>query len=185
MKRFLLMTPTLAAMGVQPAQAFANTNAAATLWIGVITADGNSTPLAEDADLELADYEALFWTQIKAVGSHGEVGPSTNILSYDTWDTSVIQKAKGMTDAGSPEIELARLPADPGQTALRAASLLNNNFAFKIVRNDAPAGGTPTIIYNRGLVTGPRRPMGRNEDFDLEIFTLGLQQLEVVDDAAA
>ena len=185
MKRFLLMTPTLATMGVQPAQAFANTNAAATLWIGVITADGNSTPLAEDADLELADYETLFWTQIKAVGSHGEVGPSTNILSYDTWDTSVIQKAKGMTDAGSPEIELARLPADPGQIALRAASLLNNNFAFKIVRNDAPAGGTPTIIYNRGLVTGPRRPMGRNEDFDLEIFTLGLQQLEVVDDAAA
>ena len=185
MKRFLLMTPTLAAMGVQPALAFANTNAAATLWIGVTTADGNSTPLAEDADLELSDYEDLFWTQIKAVGAHGEVGSSTNILSYDTWDTSVVRKAKGMTDAGSPEIELARLPADPGQIALRAASLLNNNFAFKIVRNDAPAGGTPTIIYNRGLVTGPRRPMGRNEDFDLEIFTLGLQQLEIVDDAAA
>jgi len=185
MKRFLTMTPTLLTMGVQPALAFANTNAAATLWIGVATADDGEVPLAEDADLDLAGYEELFWTQIKAVGSHGEVGPSTNILSYDTWDTSVIQKAKGMTDAGSPEIELARLPADPGQIALRAASLLNNKFAFKIVRNDAPAGGTPTIIYNRGLVTGPRRPMGRNEDFDLEIFTLGLQQLEIVDDAAS
>jgi len=67
---------------------------------------------------------------------------------------------------------------------LRVAAKTNGNFAFKIVRNDAPSGGTPTIIYNRGLVTGPRRPMGRNEDFDLEIFTLALQQEEIIDDAA-
>lgn len=164
--------------------AFANSNAGSTLWIAVTTADGSDVPDVTDSNLDQTAYEALFWTQIKAVGSHGEAGSATNILTYDTWDTTVIQKAKGMTDAGSPEIELARLIDDAGQIALRAAALLNNNFAFKIVRNDAPEAGTPTIIYNRGLVTGPKRPLGRNEDFDLEIFTLGLQQLEIVDDAA-
>ena len=183
MKRILLTTTALAGLFSAPV-AFANSNAASTLWIAVATADGNATPLAQDSDLDQAGYEGLFWTQVKSVGSHGEVGSSTNILTYDTWDTSVIQKAKGMTDAGSPEIELARLVSDNGQIALRTAAKSNSNFAFKIVRNDAPSGGTPTIIYNRGLVTGPRRPMGRNEDFDLEIFTLALQQEEIIDDAA-
>lgn len=181
----LMMTASIAALALGAPQAFANTNAASTVWIGVSTADGNTVPLAQDADLDQAGYEALFWTQIGAVGNHGETGASTNILTYDTWDTQVTQKAKGITNAGDPEIEVARRATDPGQVALRAAAQLNNNFAFRIIRNDAPQGGTPTIIYNRGLVTGPKRPNGRNEDFDLEVFMLGLNQVEIVDDAAA
>jgi hypothetical protein len=78
---------------------------------------------------------------------------------------------------------LARIPTDPGQDILRDAAATNFNYAFKIERNDKPSlDGTPTIIYNRGLVTGPKRPLGRNEDFDLEVFTLGLNQREVVVD---
>lgn len=183
MKKLLMTTSLVTAIAAFPA-AFANTNAGSTLWIAVATADGGEVPLAEDSDLLIAGYEGLYWTQVKGVGNHGETGSTTNILNYDTWDTTVTQKAKGITNAGDPEIELARIPTDPGQIALRAAALLNNNFAFKIVRNDAPQGGTPTILYNRGLVTGPKRPNGRNEDFDLEMFTLGLNQKEIVDDAA-
>lgn len=182
MKKLLLTTTAILAF-TSPL-AFANTNAGSTLWISVATADGGTTPLAADGDLTEAQYEALFWTQIKFMGNHGESGSSTNILTYDTWDTKVSQKAKGITNAGDPEIEVARSPSDPGQTALREAAKSNNNFAFKLVRNDAPQGGTPTIIYNRGLVTGPKRPNGRNEDFDLEMFTLALQQVEIVVDAA-
>lgn len=156
-------------------QAFVNTNAGSKLFICV-------TP-QPDA-LNEAAFAALAWVQIVGVGSHGETGPNTNILTYDTWDTDVIQKAKGTTNAGDPEIELARIPTDPGQVALRDAAETNFNYAFKIERNDkADANSTPTIIYNRGLVSGPRRPMGRNEDFDLEIFMLGLQQKEIVVDA--
>lgn len=154
--------------------AFVNTNAGSTLWI---CAD------PQQSDLNQAAYEALTWVQIKGVGSHGEVGTTTNILTYDGWDTTVVQKAKGMSNAGDPEIECARIPTDAGQVLLRAAALTDFNYAFKMVRNDEPGddvGDTPTIIYNRGLVSGPRRPMGRNEDFDLEIFTLGLNQREIV-----
>lgn len=157
--------------------AFANANAGSELYV---------CATAQQSDLDRADYEGLAWVQVKAVGSHGEVGSTTNILTYDTWDTVVIQKAKGMTDAGSPEIELARIPNDPGQEILRTAARTNLNYAFKIVRNDeVSATASPTVIYNRGLVTGPRRPMGRNEDFDLEIFTLALNQEEVIVDAGA
>lgn len=175
MKRIAILAALLStAMPV----GFANTNAGSKLFVC-------ATP--QNDDLDQAGYEALTWVEVGSVGSHGEVGPQTNILTYDTWNTKVIQKAKGMTDAGSPEIEVARDATDPGQDILRTAAKSNFNYAFKIVRNDKPNAApdsTPTIIYNRGLVTGPRRPMGRNEDFDLEIFTLGLQQLEIVVDPA-
>lgn len=156
-----------------PPLAYANANAQSTVWVC-------ATP--QNSDLSQADYELLAWVQVKGIGNHGETGINTNILTYDTWDTKVIQKAKGISDAGSPEIEVARDPFDAGQEILRVAGAPDYNFnlAFKMIRNDpATVGGTPTILYNRGLVAGPRRPHGRNEDFDLEIFTLALQQAEI------
>lgn len=154
------------------AAALANTNSGAKLYV---CAEPQNT------DLNEAAYEGLTWVAVKAVGNHGETGTTTNILTYDTWDTDVIQKGKGISDAGSPEIECARIATDAGQIILRDAAKTNFNYAFKVERNDKPnESGTPTIIYNRGMVTGPRRPNGRNEDFDLEIFTLALNQREVV-----
>lgn len=154
--------------------AFANSNAGGKVYI---------CTTAQASDLDQTGYEALTWVEIKGIGSHGETGSSTNILTYDTWDTTVALKAKGITDAGSPEIEVARISTDAGQDALRAAAATNLNYAFKMVKNDKlTGGGTGTVLYNRGLVAGPKRPHGRNEDFDLEVFTLALQQVEIVVD---
>lgn len=136
----------------------------------------------QNADLSQGEFNMLSWVEIKGIGNLGETGKTTNILTYPTWDASVVQKAKGLTDAGSPTLEVARIPTDAGQTLLRAAAVVgnNNNYAFKILRSDGPVGGVGTIQYNRGLVGGPTRPNGANEDFDLEVFTLGLQQEEIV-----
>lgn len=155
------------------APAFVNANAGAKFYV---------CATVQNADMIQSEFEALTWVEVKGIGSHGEAGSSTNILTYDTWDLSVIQKSKGLTDAGSPELECARLPYDPGQIILRTASNdVSNNYATKMVRNDpVVVGNAPTIIYNRGIITGPRRPHGRNEDFDLEIFTFGFNQKEVI-----
>lgn len=163
------------ALALLAVTAFANANAASRLFVC-------ATP--QNVDLSQADYEALTFTEIKAVGSRGEMGKTTNILTYDTWDTKVIQKAKGMTDAGTVALELARIANDPGQLILRAAGAVgnNNNYAFMELRADGLTPDTGTRIYNRGLVGGPTRPGGRNEDFDLENFTLGFQQEEIVVD---
>lgn len=141
----------------------------------------------QNTDLNEAAFEALTYVQVKGVGSHGETGTNTNIVSYDTWDTEFVQKAKGTSNAGDPEIELARIAGDSGQVALRTAGdhFNKNNYAFKIELNDAPTAGTPTTIFNRGMVTGPRIPFGRNEDFITEIYTLALQQQQIIVDAAA
>lgn len=166
----ILLTTSLSPL----VSAFANTNAFCKIYV-------SSAPVAA-TDLTQTDYEALTWVEVKNVGSRGETGKSTNMLNYNTWGDRVIQKAKGMTDAGGGDLECARLPTDPGQIILRAAAAgdNNNNYAFKELRSDGPVGGTGTIFYNRGLVTGPKRPGGRNEDFDLEVFTLGFQQEEIV-----
>ncbi len=121
--------------------------------------------------------------EVSNVGSHGETGDITNVLTYDTWGEQVVQKAKGMTNAGDPEVELARDHDDAGQIIMRTAGRSNLNYAFKMTANDTPnadVDSEPTTIYNRGLVLGPRRPHGRNEDFDLEVYTLAFQQREIV-----
>ncbi|NUM72734.1 hypothetical protein HUU40_00090 [candidate division KSB1 bacterium] len=152
-----------------------NTNAGCKLYVC-------STP--QEIGIDETDFEALNWVEVKGLGSHGETGSATNILNYDTWDLKVIQKAKGLTNAGDPLIELARRPTDPGQIIMRAAAKTNGNYAFKMQRNDAitPTTGTPTILYNLGLVTGPVRPHGRNEAFEIENFTVALNQEEIVVD---
>lgn len=135
------------------------------------------------APANAAAYAALSWVEVKGIGSMGEVGTKTNILSYDRWSDKVSDKAKGLSDAGSPELEVARDTADAGQDALRAAALTNLKYATKIERNDKlTIGGTNGLIYNWGIVAGPARPQGRNEDFDVEVFTFGFTALETVVD---
>lgn len=135
----------------------------------------------QNAPLDLAGYQALAWVEVTGVGEVGEMGTSTNILSYDTWADDVVDKGKGMSNAGDPTVETARNPTDPGQVIMRAIALQPHKYAFKIQKNDpAILGGTGTIYYTRGLVTGPARPQGRNEDFELEVYTLALVQRETV-----
>lgn len=169
----------LAAMTALVGTGYFNSNAGSKLYVC-------ATPQAND--LNEAAYAALTWVLVGGVGNVGETGNSTNILSYDTWDDAVVQKAKGLTDAGSPEIEVARDPSDAGQDILRTAAQTNFYYAFKIEGTDVPnsnPASKPTIRYNRGLVAGPREPNGRNEDFDLEIFTLGLVQKQIKTDPVA
>lgn len=158
---------------------FANTMSGGKLYVC-------ATP--KNTDLDAAGFAALTWVQVKGVGSHGETGTNTNIVSYATWDTEFVQKSKGTSNAGDPEIEVARISDDAGQIILRTAGdhFNKNNYAFKIERNDAipGVGETPTTIYNRGLVAGPRTSHGRNEDFELEIFTLALQQQQITVEAS-
>ena len=65
--------------------------------------------------------------------------------------------------------------ASAGMTAMLAAAdvSVTDSYAFKITWADG------SIEYNRGVVTGPRRPKGANEDFKRVSFRLGLSQQPV------
>lgn len=135
----------------------------------------------QNSDLNLAGFQGLSYTTASNVGSIGPYGISTNVISYDTLDTLVTRKAKGITNAGDPEIEAARVSDDPGQIAFSAAGApgVFDNYAFKVTNQDG------SVDYLRGLVMGPNRPNGRNEDFDLVVWTIGLNQVPVNEPASA
>ena len=158
---------------IKSAIAYANSNAASKVFV---------SRTAQNTALDQAGFESVDWVLVGGVGSRGEMGRITNIINYDTWDDTVIQKAKGLTDAGTVDLEVARDANDEGQAILLAAAAVGNNdrYAFKEERSDGAGGTVGTVIYNRGLITGPRRPGGRNEDFDLEIYSLGFDQEELV-----
>ena len=90
----------------------AKTNAGSKLYICI-------TP--KNSDLTETEFKALAYVQVKKVGSVGERGINTNIVTYDTWDTLVALKGKGITNAGDPPVEVAQDLIDPGQSAMRAA----------------------------------------------------------------
>lgn len=139
---------------------------------GVTVAISNAI---QNTDLNEAGFAGLTYIPIANVGNIGEYGINTNMLSYDTLNTLVSRKAKGITNAGDPTIECARDDSDAGQQAMIAAGAPDSfdAYAFKVTRQDG------SVDYLRGLVAGPNQPNGRNEDFDLYMFTLGLNQAPV------
>ena len=131
---------------------------------------------AENTDLaDEAAFELLTYTVVPNVGSFGDTGVSQNVVSYSTWDRNVAAKGKGEADAGSPTGEFLDV-AGAGMTALLAAAAVNNSdsYAFKI---EWPDG---TIEFNRGVVTGPLRNKGGNEDFKRLTFSFGFSQEPVL-----
>jgi hypothetical protein len=132
-------------------------------------------------DLDANTFSGLTWVPVGPVGAVPERGISTNMLTYDTVNTVVAQKAKGITDAGGGTLECARNDGDPGQQLLRTigAPSYTQAHAYKLVKQDG------TIEYGRGLVAGPNYPGGRNEDFDIANFTFAFVQPLVEVSAAA
>ena len=134
----------------------------------------------QNADLDLAAFKAIpdsDWTPVAKVGSIPERGINTNLLSYDTVNTLVSKKAKGITDAGDGTLEVARTKSDLGQQKLNAAGKPDNfnSYPIKYIKQDG------VVEYGRCVIAGPNYPGGRNEDFDLANYALGFQQTAVED----
>lgn len=136
---------------------------------------------AKNDVLDATAFAALTWVQVGSVGRIGDFGADAKINSYMTLDETVVQKQKGTADAGSPELEVASLPDDAGQIILRTfgSPLYTDNMAIKIERNDGNPGETNTIFYSRGIVSGPVIKGGSGDDFEVEVFSINLNQLPI------
>jgi len=131
---------------------------------------------ASAADLDAVAFAALTWVQITGVSNIGEMTGAQNILSYPTLETIAVQKSKGLLDAGDPEVTVARESTDAGQVLLRSLSDVSTYHGVKFEHADNLEGTSNTIDYSRALVSGPAKSGGGVEDFDVEVFTLGLVQ---------
>lgn len=137
----------------------------------------STTPVGCD-DLDLSDFESLAYEAVPNMGTHGDTGISQNVVSYSTWDRNVIQKGKGEADAQNPDIEFID-KASAGMDIMLAAADVNNtdNYATRVTWADG------SVEYNRGIVTGPMRMKGGNEDFKRVQFSLGYNQQPITVEA--
>ncbi|ABN75398.1 hypothetical protein [Cereibacter sphaeroides] len=106
-------------------------------YIGGVIADPG-------ADVTETTFASQTWTEIKEVESIGTFGDTASEITFESVSQSRTKRLKGTRNAGSMDLVCGIDYADAGQLALIAAEKTIHDYAFRIVFNDAPAGGTPS-----------------------------------------
>ena len=104
----------------------------------------------------LADFAGQSWVEINWLETIGEFGDESSEITFDAIGENRTQKLKGVRNAGNMDLVMGIVEDDPGQLALLSAEESANDFAFKVVFNNAPSGGTPGERYFIGKVMTAR-----------------------------
>ncbi|MCE6960578.1 hypothetical protein LAZ40_16255 [Cereibacter sphaeroides] len=107
------------------------------IYIGGVIAD-------PAADVTATTFAAQSWTEIKELESLGTFGDSASEITFEAINQARTKRLKGTRNAGSMDIVCGLDYSDAGQLALIAAEKTISDYAFRVVFNDAPAGGTPS-----------------------------------------
>lgn len=113
----------------------------------------------------LAEFVAMTgWTEIKQVESVGEFGDQASDVTFAALGDARVRHAKGARDAGTLAIVVGHDPLDAGQLSAIAAEQTNDEFAFRVVLPDGPAGMENSERFLRGLVASARLNVGANDN---------------------
>lgn len=110
----------------------------------------------QSADFVLADFAGQSWVEIGWLESIGEFGDESAEITFDAIGEGRTQKLKGIRNAGNMDLVMGVVEDDAGQLALLAAEALPNDFAFRVIFNNAPVAGTPSERYFIGKVMTAR-----------------------------
>lgn len=138
-----------------------------------------------DGPATAADFEALTYIEIGEVVSIGEFGSEFSAVSFTALNDRLVRKFKGSEDPGTIAIEMGRDATDNGQAALRTALGSDQDYAFHIVMNDAPVGGTPSEFYARAKVMSYRINIGNSDSITGATADLGVTTRFIEISAAA
>lgn len=106
----------------------------------------------DGTDFVEADFAAQSWTEVTGLSNLGSLGDAAELISFNEIGIRRTRKQKGTRNAGSMQIVAGIDYADAGQLAIIAAEKVDATYAFKLVFNDAPAGGTPSQRLFTALV---------------------------------
>ena len=113
---------------------------------------GDATATQTD-DFEASDFSAVTWQEVDGWETAGAKGDTAEVITTQLINRGRDVKQKGTRNAGSMQNMFASIPGDAGQAAMLAAEQSTNNFAFRVVYDDIPSGGsTGTTHYFVGLV---------------------------------
>lgn len=107
------------------------------LYIGGVL-DMKSTDFVE------SDFTSQTWTEIAGLDGLGTLGDTSQAITQSIIGEGRDKVLKGTRNAGTMEVVCAIDGDDAGQTALISAEKVKHDYAFKLVLNDAPSGGTPS-----------------------------------------
>lgn len=143
-------------------------------------------PLEEKtAPFVIADFNAQSWVEIGKTNSIGVFGDAASEITFDLINERRTKKLKGTRNAGNMELICAIDADDDGQATLRGAETMQNDFAFRVVFNDAPAGGDPSErLFIAKVMSVSEQLEGANNVARLQA-TLGINSNVVVINAQA
>ena len=113
----------------------------------------------KSTDFVASDFTSQTWVEIKETEALGSVGDASEAISFSALDSQRTRTMKGMRSAGTIEVVCGIDPADAGQIAVIAAEKTIHDYAFKLVLNDAPVGGTPSQRLFIGKVMSQREQL--------------------------
>ena len=138
---------------------------------------------AQNADLNLAAFEALTWTEIKDIVSQPGGAVAYNAVKQTHISPGVEQTASGAAVVTGGDLVCNNIPDDPGQVILVALAGTKNNRAFKMERSATLTAGTivTETVYTRGVVLSIGDTGGGVDDVVNSTFTLAFNQIPIFD----
>lgn len=91
-----------------------------------------------------SDFNDQSWVEIGKTNSIGQFGDQASEITFDLINEGRTKKLKGTRNAGNMELVCAVDADDDGQATVRGAETEPLDYAFRVVFNDAPSGGTPS-----------------------------------------
>lgn len=114
----------------------------------------------QSTDFVEADFLTHSFTEISWVESIGAFGDEAAEVTFDAIGEGRTLKLKGNRNAGNMELVCGQDYSDAGQAALRAAEATPDDYAFKVLFDDMPSGGTSgSIRYFIGKVMSARETL--------------------------
>lgn len=99
---------------------------------------------AKSTDFVAADFTPQTWVEIGEIEALGTLGDAATEITFDAISSQRTRRLKGTRNAGSMEVVAGLDYDDSGQLAVVAAEKTPHDYAFRLVLNDAPPGGTPS-----------------------------------------
>lgn len=152
-----------------------HTNADSKLFISPTSVDVNviNGMSLEDA---LEFFEDISdWIEVEELEDLGELGDSSEQITFTAVNNSRVRKLKGPRDAGTQAIVVGRDPLDDGQEAFIAAEKTKFDFPIKIELADARSQDyTNSTLFYAGMVQGAPTNLGNVSNVVRRTFTTGI-----------
>ena len=165
-----------------------NVTAGARMYIGPeIEVDPiNAYELDGNDSAVMAIFEAITegdWTEILEIESFGDLGDNSDVTTFTAVNNRRVRKFKTTRDAGTMAIVCGVDEVDEGQLAMIAAEKTDQDYAFKIIYNDARSETySPTTDYFGGMVLSRPKNLGSVTDITKRTFNLAVNTAVFTDE---